>query len=397
MKLNKNAFSSANPSILLSHIYRVIMLKINADPTARVFVLFPPIDLQNPSTLLVETELTSRISVRSSRHLRAQPPLLHRRPGIHPSATRNFLVSLRRRSICKDASRPKIRRASQRAKNVPHVILRLHPLFELGPPLPQDALHNRGPRYIYVLNRRLERALIGIEQVIQHGFARVGPVEIRGCAHDDYAGEIDERGFCCTDHGLECGVVFLRCHAVHAAAVGEELGCVLEGFAEEGAGEIHVRGCDVTGDDTGGFGGGGIDGGPVVGIMGPVCLCRRGVVEACTFGKADGEIAECLVDLEDFSAVDTGGVLVWGKRALRDVAGREIGGDFAGVELVLKRNLDGVFGESHVGCGPVLGVYPCNASDEEISLLEVEEGGEDEGADGGGGVYLGFAGGELAD
>ena len=97
-------------------------------------------------------------------------------------------------------------------------------------------------------------------------------------------------------------------------------------------------------------------------------------------------MAEGVVDFEDFGAVDGLRVLGGGCAALGDVAGGEVGGDFAGVEFVLEGYLDGVAGEGDGGEGGDFGVYACDAGDEEVGFCEVEEGGECEGGHGGCGV-----------
>ena len=112
--------------------------------------------------------------------------------------------------------------------------------------------------------------------------------------------------------------------------------------------------------------------------MSTVGLGFGAVVQSRGFGELDGEIAECFVDFEDFRAVDALWVFIGGVRALRDVAGGEIGGDLAGVKFVLEGYLDGVFGEGYVGDGTMFGIYASDSGDHEVGLGEVEEGRVDE-------------------
>jgi hypothetical protein len=72
-------------------------------------------------------------------------------------------------------------------------------------------------------------------------------------------------------------------------------------------------------------------------------------------------------------------------------------GEFSRVEFVVEGHLHCILGECHRGEGGLFGVYSCDACDEEICLLEVEEGERTKAEMGSCGVYFGFACDELAD
>lgn len=124
--------------------------------------------------------------------------------------------------------------------------------------------------------------------------------------------------------------------AVETAAVGEEFGRVLEHGREDGAAVVDIRGGDVAGDDAGCGGAGGVGGrGGVVGAVGDGGV---GVVQGGGAGEGDGEVAEGVVDFEDFGPVDALWVFGRDDAALRDVARGEVCGDLARVEFVLQRH-----------------------------------------------------------
>ena len=66
---------------------------------------------------------------------------------------------------------------------------------------------------------------------------------------------------------------------------------------------------------------------------------------------------------------------------MRDVAGAEIAGDFAGVEFVLQRYLDGVAGKGYGAQGSNFRADAGNTGDEEVCFPEVEIRREGEGGD----------------
>lgn len=233
----------------------------------------------------------------------------------------------------------------------------------------------------------------------------VGAIEIGGGAEHDDAAEVGEVVNGAAQQGLEGGVVFLRGGAVGAAAVGEEFRRVFEGFAEQGAAEVDVRGGEVAGDDGGGLGAGGVGGGG--GVVGAVGDGGGGVVEGGGAGEGDGEGLEGARELEDFGAVDGGGVLGGGEGAEGDVAmirvrkGVGFGGgwgmegalprgevirDFPSIEFVLQSYLDRVTSEGDGSEGCDLGAYARDAGDHEVGLSKVEEGREGQGGDTGGSV-----------
>ena len=239
-----------------------------------------------------------------------------------------------------------------------------------GVPLIQNPLYNLHTSQIDIRNSGLKPALLGIEKV--HGIRLTGirSVKVRGRAQDDDAAEVGEVGDGTAEQGFENGVVFLRGGAVLAAAVGEELGGVLEGLAEEGAAEVDVRGRDIAANHAGGLG------------SGFVCFRGRvvravghgvgGVVELGRLRESDRELAQVVVDFEDLGAVDVLGVLCRTEGSQWHIAGREVVGDLSRVELVLQSDLDGVFGKCHRAQSGYFGADTSDASNHEVGLGEVE-------------------------
>ncbi len=178
----------------------------------------------------------------------------------------------------------------------------------------------------------------------------------------------------------------MRGGAVSAGAIGEQPGGVLEGLGEEVAGKIVVGRSDIAFHDGRGFSTGS-EGGRG-GVVGAVSDGGAGVVEGGSTGEGDGGLPEGVVELEDLGAVDALWVLRRRGRALRDVAGREVAGDLAWVELVLERDLHGVAGKGDRAERRYFRIDAGYACNEEVGCSEVEERREDEGGHGGGGVYL---------
>lgn len=160
--------------------------------------------------------------------------------------------------------------------------------------------------------------MIGVEEIDRGGLAGKRAVEIARRAHDDDAGEIRPVVQIRPQHRLERGVVLLRRGAVQARAVREQFRGVGEGFAEQGAAVIHVRGGDVAGDHAGSLAAGGVERG--FGVVGAVGDGGGAVVQGGGAGVGEGELAQGFVDFEDFGAVDALGVFGWGGAALGDVA-----------------------------------------------------------------------------
>lgn len=80
-----------------------------------------------------------------------------------------------------------------------------------------------------------------------------------------------------------------------------------------------------------------------------------------------------------------------------DVPGAVVCRDLTGVELILQRDLHCISSEGDVCEGSLFGVDAANACDHEVCFGEVEEGGENKGSEGGGGVDFRLASCELAD
>ena len=112
-------------------------------------------------------------------------------------------------------------------------------------------------------------------------------------------------------------------------------------------------------------------------------------------------VDEILVQLEDFGAVDLGGVVggeggVWEKGVLWEVAGGVVGGDLIVGEFVLQVELYSVVGECYGASSCQVGIYACDSCNEKVCLLQAEQWGVDQGADAGGSIDLAFASGYLA-
>lgn len=266
----------------------------------------------------------------------------------------------------------KIRRPAQRPEDVADVVRRLDALLEDFVPVAQDAMDNGRAGQVDVLDGGHEAALVGVEQVVEIREAWVGAVEVRGRAHEDDAREVDGAADGGSDHGLERCVVFLRRHAVHGRAVREERRRVLEGFTQELSGEVHIAGRGIAGDDSRGSDGGSVTRLAGIRVMCTVGLGRRGIVQLGSLCKANGQIAQCLIDLEDFGSVDASRVLVRCVGALRHISRGEILRDLSCVKLVLQRDLNRVFGQGNISEGALLWVDACDSGDQEVCLGKVE-------------------------
>jgi len=222
------------------------------------------------------------------------------------------------RVIVERAARPKIGLAAQRTKDIANIIRSVYPSCERRVPPLQDAFHDFNPRQIDIPERGLEAPLVGIEEVDRVRFPRIRAIEIRSGAHDDDAAEVGEVVDSAAQQRLERGVVLLRSGAVNAGTVREELCGVGEGLTEERPAEVDVRGGDVAAYDAGGLAAGCVGG--CLRVVGTVGDCGGGVVQVGGAGEADGELAEGLVDFEDFGAVDGLGVFGWEGASLGHVS-----------------------------------------------------------------------------
>ena len=101
---------------------------------------------------------------------------------------------------------------------------------------------------------------------------------------------------------------------------------------------------------------------------------------------ADGELAQGVVDLKDFGAVDALRIFRGDDAALGDIAGGEVGGKFTRIELVLQADLHGVAGEGDGAEGGDFGRDASDARNEEVGFCEVEERGKSQGGHGASGV-----------
>lgn len=282
-------------------------------------------------------------------------------------------------------SRSKIRCSTEGAKDIANVVGGLDARGELRVPLAEDALHDLDAGNVDVLDGRGVAALVGVEEVVDAVLAGMGAVKIRGGAHEDDAGEIDGADGREASHGLEDGVVFLRSEAVDAGAVGPEASGVLEGLAEEGAREIDVGSGDVSFDDGWGGGAHAVE----MGAVQVVCAVGNGgggIFEGDTGGEIYGDVAESLVELEDFGSVDGGWVLSWLVGTLANIAGGPVLWNLASIEFVLKSHLNSIFGEGDGSESANLGRDTGDTPDEEIGGRQVELRRGEERGDGGCGV-----------
>ena len=204
--------------------------------------------------------------------------------------------------VIEHAARPKIRRPSQSTKNIANVIRRIDPLRKRGVPPGQNPLDDLHSGQVNILDRRLEPALVRVEQIIGGRLAGIRPVEVGSGAHDDDAAEVGEVVERAAEEGFKGGVIFLRGGAIDAAAVGEEFGRVLERGRQDSTAKVDVGGSDVAGDDAGSGGAGGVGGRG--GVVGAVGNGGAGVVEGGGAGEGDGQLAQGVVYFEDFGAVD---------------------------------------------------------------------------------------------
>ena len=145
---------------------------------------------------------------------------LHRRSTHQTSFLDRIIIKLR--------AGTEIRLATQRAKDVTDVIIRLDALVERILPPFHDPLNDMNARQINVHDCRLKGALFRPEQVRRRRFLGVRPVEIRRRAHDDDPREIHEPVHGGTEQGLQRSIIFLCRGAVHSASVGHEVRVVSE-------------------------------------------------------------------------------------------------------------------------------------------------------------------------
>ena len=211
-------------------------------------------------------------------------PLLGRQSSLH-------LPPLRRRRLNIILLQPEIRRPSQRRKDIPDVIARPYPALKNRVPLPQNPIHDLDARQIDVLDSRQEAATCRLAEQVRRGrLAGVRAVEVRGRPHEDDARKVSQVREGGAHEDLEDAVVLLRSRAVDARAVGEQRRRVLEGFAEEIAGEIHVASGNVAGDDRRRLGSDSVHW--RWSIVGTVRLGAGGVVKSRLLSERDGDIAE---------------------------------------------------------------------------------------------------------
>lgn len=282
-------------------------------------------------------------------------------------------TSIRERLL---ASGSEIRGSAEGAEDVTDIVGGLDTSLEGGVPAVQDAGDDLDTGIVEVLDGGLEATGVDVAEMLESRLVGVGLVEVGSGAHDNDTGEVGQVAGGSTQQGLQGCVVLLSAGAVLAGAVGPDLGGVVEGLAEQLAAVVDVRGRDVAFHDGGRLGGGFV---ALGGVLAAVFLRGFGVGEVGLLGEGGGQIAQIGVHLEDFGAVDAGGVLVGGVGALGDVAGGEVVGEFAEVDLVLQGNLDGVSGEGGTADGGDLGVDTGDTSNEEVGVGEVKEGVEGNG------------------
>jgi hypothetical protein len=146
----------------------------------------------------------------------------------------------------------KAARITIRKSLLSNIVRRIDTMDESRVPSLKNALHNLDASEINILDRGRESTLLGrLEEVHTRLLARVRTVEIRSRAHDDDAAEVDELGGGSAKQHLESRVILLGCGAIVACAVGDELGVVRKGFAEESAAVVDIRGCNIAFDDGG--------------------------------------------------------------------------------------------------------------------------------------------------
>lgn len=126
-------------------------------------------------------------------------------------------------------------------------------------------------------------------------------------------------------------------------------------------------------------------------------LCRGRIVQGDVTGETESDLAERVVHLEHFCAVDAQRVLIRRERALRYISCRKIIRFLTGVDLILQSDLNRITGECDRADGSDLGINASDAGDEEVCFGEVEEGRVGKRGDGGSCVDFCFAGDELTD
>ena len=161
-----------------------------------------------------------------------QTPRHHHPPSplhVHCTPTRD---KIRRRA--------KIGRPAQCCKYIAHVIRGIDSFLKGTVPPCHNSLDDLYTCEIDILDTWRKASLINVEEVVDIGYAWWGTIKIAACAHHDDAREVSEVLGGRAKERFKTGVVFLRSGAVDAAAIGEEFGCVFEGFGEEGAAVVYV-------------------------------------------------------------------------------------------------------------------------------------------------------------
>lgn len=161
-------------------------------------------------------------------------------PGLVLHSTSTHPPLLKNRVIEEYRSRAKVRFSTKSTKDIANIVCGIDTVSESRVPAMHDSLDNLDTSEVNILDRRIKRSRLGIEEVFLGGLAGVRAVKVGDCAHDDDAAEIYEAVDGGAEEGLECGVVFLGRGAVFAGAVGEEVGVVVEFVAEVGAAEVDV-------------------------------------------------------------------------------------------------------------------------------------------------------------
>ncbi|KAG9755148.1 purine nucleoside permease, partial [Aureobasidium melanogenum] len=186
----------------------------------------------------------------------------------------------------------------------------------------------------------------------------------------------------CAQQGFEGRIVFLGGGAVVASAVGDQ---------------GDVGGSNIAFDYTRAAGGGtsGVD--LVVGVQSTVGDSSVRVVEGCLAGEVCSDLLQVLVDLEDLGTVDVLRVLGRAGGTKRDVSSAVVGRDIAGIELVLKSDLDGVASEGDGTDGSDLGVDSSNTGNHEVRGGQVETRATDQRGDGDCSINLRLSSDDLTD
>lgn len=285
-------------------------------------------------------------------------------------------------------TKTEVRLTAEGAEDVTNVVGGLDTSLEGGVPASNDTLDDLDTGEVDVVDGRVESALVSVEEVVLSSLAGVRAVEIRSSAHDNDAAEVNKTRDVSAHESLERGVILLGSGAVNTGVVGPEGGGVLEGLTKKSARVVDIGGGDVTLNDRGRLGTREVSGLVLAldTVVGAVSDGSVRVVKNSSLGELHREQLEVVVDLEDLSAINGGGVRVGHVVAEAEVASRPVAGHLAGVELVLEGDLNGIAGEGDGAEGANLGGDTSNTSDQEVSLRQVEEAGVSKGSDGRRGV-----------